>query len=139
MLQSQAIKTPFGWFLSAVSELNCSSNTLALRSGSTIVNEVYPRHGYCLLKTTPNTPRVGPEIWADIAIFYCSYGSKFKIRLSIFCLRKPFTITTNSDHSFIENDLLNLITEWVNYQWKIKPEKVMNMFNISIRHGQSQA
>ena len=57
------------------SRFSCPS---ALRSGSTVADEVHPRHGYCLLKTTPNTPRVGPEIWADIAIFTRSYGSSFK-------------------------------------------------------------
>ena len=29
----------------------------ALRSGITVVSEVYPRRGYCWLKTFPNTPQ----------------------------------------------------------------------------------
>ena len=31
----------------------------ALRSGITVASEVYPRRGYCWLKTFPNTPQDG--------------------------------------------------------------------------------
>ena len=34
-----------------------NTGRLALRSGITVANEVYPRRGYCWLKTFPNTPQ----------------------------------------------------------------------------------
>lgn len=55
--------------------------TSALRSGSTIVNEVYPRRGYCWLKTKPNTPHGRPEKWPASAISARSSGNMINISI----------------------------------------------------------
>ena len=74
--------TSYGDFASSSNKLEnsrpmSSYSTLTLRSGITVVNEGFPRRGYCQLKTNPNAPRWQREKPLLCAIF-AGLNGRFK-------------------------------------------------------------